>query len=80
MLPVARYAGWQAAHLECDAAAQWWERARKILGLPLAAGMFIAHRYEAFAKKVHGPMRNFSLLVLIGFVVAALVLNWSFFL
>lgn len=32
MLPVARYAGWQAAHLECDAAAQWWERARKILG------------------------------------------------
>jgi bile acid:Na+ symporter, BASS family len=51
-----------------------------ILGLPLAAGMFIAHRYAAFAGKVHGPMRNFSLLVLIGFVVAALVLNWSFFL
>ena len=51
-----------------------------ILALPLAAGMFIAHRYEALAKKVHGPMRNFSLLVLIGFVLAALALNWSFFL
>ena len=32
-----------------------------LLGLPLAAGMFIAHRYPALARKVHGPMRNFSL-------------------
>jgi BASS family bile acid:Na+ symporter len=51
-----------------------------LLGLPLAAGMFIAHRFPAFARRVHGPMRNFSLLVLVGFVVGALVLNWSFFL
>jgi BASS family bile acid:Na+ symporter len=51
-----------------------------ILGLPLAAGMFIAHRYAALAGKVHGPMRNFSLLVLVGFVLAALALNWGFFL
>jgi len=50
-----------------------------ILALPLAAGMTIAHRHEALAKKVHGPMRNFSLLVLIGFVLGALVLNWAFF-
>ena len=47
---------------------------------PLAAGMFIAHRYAALAGKVHGPMRNFSLLVLVGFVLAALALNWGFFL
>ena len=51
-----------------------------LLGLPLAAGMFIAHRFPAFARRVHAPMRNFSLLVLVGFVVGALVLNWSFFL
>jgi BASS family bile acid:Na+ symporter len=51
-----------------------------LLGLPLAAGMSIAHRYPAFAQRVHGPMRNFSLLVLIGFVVGALLLNWAFFL
>jgi BASS family bile acid:Na+ symporter len=50
-----------------------------LLGLPLAAGMFIAHRYPALARKVHQPMRNFSLLVLIGFVLGALVLNWAFF-
>jgi BASS family bile acid:Na+ symporter len=40
-----------------------------LLGLPLAAGMTIAHRHPAFAQRVHGPMRNFSLLVL----------NWAFF-
>jgi BASS family bile acid:Na+ symporter len=50
-----------------------------LLGLPLAAGMFIAHRYPALARKAHRPMRNFSLLVLIGFVLGALVLNWAFF-
>lgn len=32
ILPVARYAGWQAAHLDCDEASRWWERARKVLG------------------------------------------------
>jgi BASS family bile acid:Na+ symporter len=51
-----------------------------LLGVPLAAGMFIANRFPAFASRVHGPMRNLSLLVLIGFVVGALVLNWAFFL
>jgi BASS family bile acid:Na+ symporter len=50
-----------------------------LLGLPLAAGMAIAHRYPALARKAHQPMRNFSLLVLIGFVLGALVLNWAFF-
>lgn len=51
-----------------------------ILALPLAAGMWIAHRHAALARRVHGPMRNFSLLVLIGFVLGALALNWGFFL
>jgi len=50
-----------------------------LLGVPLAAGMFISHRFPALAAKVHNPMRNFSLLVLIGFVVGALVMNWAFF-
>jgi len=50
-----------------------------LLGVPLATGMFIAHRYPSLARKVHGPMRNFSLVVLIGFVVAALAVNWVFF-
>jgi BASS family bile acid:Na+ symporter len=50
-----------------------------LLGVPLAAGMFISHRYPALALRVHGPMRNFSLVVLIGFVVGALAMNWAFF-
>ena len=50
-----------------------------LLGVPLAAGMLIAARLPAFAKKAHGPMRVFSLLVLVGFVVGALALNWAIF-
>lgn len=50
-----------------------------LLGIPLAAGMLIANRLPAFAKKVHGPMRMFSLIVLVGFVVGALATNWAIF-
>lgn len=50
-----------------------------LLGIPLAAGMLISHRFPSFAKKAHGPMRGFSLLVLIGFVLGALVMNWAIF-
>lgn len=44
ILPVARYAGWQAAHLECDEASRWWGRARVVLGpaepgIPWTAGL-----------------------------------------
>ena len=51
-----------------------------LLGIPLAAGMFIANHFPRIAKKVYGPMRAFSLLVLVGFVVGALALNWAIFL
>ena len=50
-----------------------------LLGIPLVAGMFVSYRWPALAKRAHGPMRGFSLLVLIGFVVGALVLNWAIF-
>jgi len=50
-----------------------------LLGVPLAAGMFISHRYPTLARRVHNPMRNFSLVVLIGFVLGALGSNWAFF-
>ncbi len=51
-----------------------------LLGIPLAAGMLIAHRLPRLAKRINGPMRVFSLLVLVGFVAGALVLNWAIFL
>lgn len=50
-----------------------------LLGAPLAAGLFISHRYPAFAKKAHGPLRTFSLVVFVAFVGGALALNWAIF-
>ncbi|HEX7436686.1 MAG TPA: bile acid:sodium symporter family protein, partial [Caldimonas sp.] len=50
-----------------------------LLGIPLAAGLAVSHRFPALAKKVHGPMRTFSLVVFIAFVVGALAMNWAIF-
>ncbi len=50
-----------------------------LLGIPLAAGLTISHRFPALAKKVHGPMRTLSLLVFIVFVLGALAMNWEIF-
>lgn len=50
-----------------------------LLGMPLAAGLFISHRFPAFARKVHGPMRSVSLVVFVAFVLGALALNWAIF-
>ncbi len=38
ILPVARYAGWQAAMLACEDAAEWWRRSESVLG-PWKAGI-----------------------------------------
>jgi BASS family bile acid:Na+ symporter len=51
-----------------------------LLGIPLAAGMTLSHRWPALAKRLHAPMRNLSLAVFIVFVIGALALNWSIFL
>ncbi|WNJ20804.1 bile acid:sodium symporter family protein [Pontibacter sp. G13] len=51
-----------------------------ILGLPLLAGMFTAHRFEAFAKKISKPIRRASIVIFGGYVVAALASNFDFFL
>ncbi|MBE7419601.1 MAG: bile acid:sodium symporter family protein [Ideonella sp.] len=50
-----------------------------LLGVPLAAGLTISHRWPALAKKAHGPLRSFSLVVFVVFVAAALALNWGIF-
>jgi len=50
-----------------------------LLGVPLAAGLTISHRWPALAKKAHGPLRSFSLLVFVVFVAGALALNWGIF-
>ncbi|MBX3619887.1 MAG: bile acid:sodium symporter family protein [Rhizobacter sp.] len=50
-----------------------------LLGVPLAAGLAVSHRFPRLAKKVHGPMRTLSLVVFIAFVLGALALNWGIF-
>lgn len=50
-----------------------------LLGIPLAAGLAVSHRFPVLAKKVHGPMRTFSLVVFVAFVLGALALNWGIF-
>ncbi len=51
-----------------------------LLGIPLIMGMWIAHKYPDFTKKITRPVRVISLLMFAGFVVAALSANYSHFL
>jgi BASS family bile acid:Na+ symporter len=50
-----------------------------LLGIPLAAGLAVSHRWPALARRVHGPMRVFSLGVFVVFVLGALAMNWDVF-
>ncbi len=50
-----------------------------LLGVPLAAGMSVAHHFPAFAQRVRKPMKWFSLLVLAGFIAGALAANFKYF-
>ena len=51
-----------------------------LLGLPLGLGLWMSHRYPRFAAKAQKPMKIFSLLVLVGFIVGALGANYRYFL
>lgn len=50
-----------------------------LLGLPLVAGMWVAHQYPGFAKRAETPMKRFSMLVFALFVVGALAANFQHF-
>ena len=51
-----------------------------LLGVPLVLGMWAAHRYPAFARKVQRPMKWLSLVILLAFIVGALAANFRHFL
>ena len=51
-----------------------------LLGLPLVAGMWVAHKYPGFAKRAETPMKRFSMVVFALFVVGALAANFQHFL
>lgn len=50
-----------------------------IIGVPFILGLLIRNRFEAFAKLVQPWVKWFSLLALVGFIVAALAGNWQYF-
>ena len=51
-----------------------------LLGLPLLAGMAVAHKYPRFAARAEQPMKRFSMVVFALFVVGALAANFRHFL
>lgn len=50
-----------------------------LMGLPLAVGMFINHRFPGVSARLRGPMKTFSMVFFIGFVILALAANWANF-
>ena len=51
-----------------------------LLGVPLVLGMTVAKRFPAFSHKIQKPMKIFSFLVLMGFILGALAANFQHFL
>lgn len=50
-----------------------------IIGVPFVIGLAIRARFATFAKRVQPFVKWFSLLALVGFIVAALAGNWQYF-
>ena len=50
-----------------------------LLGLPLAAGLFVTRRWPRFSARAQKPMKYFSLAFFLLFVLAALAANWQYF-
>ncbi|MCK9381838.1 MAG: bile acid:sodium symporter family protein [Sulfuritalea sp.] len=50
-----------------------------LLGLPLAAGLFVTRRWPRFSARAQKPMKIFSLSFFLIFVLAALGANWQYF-
>lgn len=51
-----------------------------LLILPMALGMLLNARRPDIAARIRRPLQALSMLIFVGFVVAALAANWSFFL
>ena len=51
-----------------------------LLGLPLAAGLFVSQRWPRLTQRMRKPMKIFSLAFFLIFVLAALAANWQYFL
>jgi Predicted Na+-dependent transporter len=73
----------EASHLMMPIKIDAWEMIKAVLlllGIPLAVGMFCSWRFPSFSKFISKPMKVFSLLAFVGFIVAALSANFHYFL
>ncbi len=50
-----------------------------LLGLPLLMGLYVSRRWPRITARVQKPMKIFSLLFFLAFVLAALAANWQYF-
>lgn len=50
-----------------------------VIGLPFAVGFAVRHRLPRLAMRIQPFVKWFSLLALLGFIVAALAGNWTYF-
>jgi BASS family bile acid:Na+ symporter len=50
-----------------------------LLGLPLAAGMFVQRRWPGVADRLRRPMKRVSIGIFVTFLVLALAANWQYF-
>lgn len=50
-----------------------------LLGIPLALGMFVNHKFPVFTSKIVKPLKNLSFLIFIGLVVIMFMKNYDHF-
>lgn len=58
--------------LDIDASAIWWSLLL-LLAVPMAAGLFVHHRWPAITETLRRPLGRFSLLALFAFIAIGLV-------
>lgn len=50
-----------------------------ILGIPLAIGMYVSHKWPDITQKIKKPITTLSFIIFIGYIIIALLANWAYF-
>jgi BASS family bile acid:Na+ symporter len=73
----------EASHIMTPISIDLWEIVKTVLILlafPLTIGMFISWKFPDFSKRITKPMKIFSIIAFIGFIIAAFSANFNSFL
>jgi len=73
----------EASHIMMPIKIDLWEIVKAVfilLAVPLMAGMFVCWKFPSFSKRITKPMKIFSFIAFIGFIVAAFSANFNYFL